>query len=125
MLEDILHIRNVKHAVDRVISNGGASGIDVMQIDNLRDYLNTNWKTLRSDILSGTYLPQAVRKVEIPKASGGKRTLGIPTVIDRVIQQSISQWLGLKCEGDFLTITATASVRIVMLIRPSVKRKSI
>ena len=101
MLEEILHIRNVKHAVDRVISNGGASGIDGMQIDNLRDYLNTNWKTLRSDILSGTYRPQAVRKVEIPKASGGKRTLGIPTVIDRVIQQSISQWLGLKCEGDF------------------------
>lgn len=72
-----------------------------MQIDNLRDYLNTHWQSLRSDILSGTYRPQAVRKVEIPKASGGKRMLGIPTVIDRVIQQSISQWLGLKYEGDF------------------------
>jgi group II intron reverse transcriptase/maturase len=72
-----------------------------MQIDELRDYLNTHWQTLRSDLLSGTYRPQAVRKVEIPKASGGKRMLGIPTVIDRVIQQSISQWLGIKYEGDF------------------------
>ena len=71
MLEEILHILNVKHAVDRVISNGGASGVDGMQIDNLRDYLNTHWQSLRSDILSGTYRPQAVRKVEIPKASGG------------------------------------------------------
>lgn len=72
-----------------------------MQIDNLRDYLNTHWQSLRSDILSGTYRPQAVRKVEIPKASGGKRMLGIPTVIDRVIQQSISQWLDVKYESDF------------------------
>src|SRR5690606_34587492 len=89
MLEEILHIRNVKHAVDRVISNGGVSGVDGMQIDNLRDYLNTHWQSLRSDILSGTYRPQAVRKVEIPNASGVKRMLGIPTVIDRDIQQSI------------------------------------
>ena len=101
MLEEILHIRNVQHAVKRVISNGGASGVDGMQIDELRDYLNTHWQTLRSDLLCGTYRPQAVRKVEIPKASGGKRMLGIPTVIDRVIQQSISQWLGQKHEGDF------------------------
>lgn len=101
MLEEILHIRNVQHAVKRVISNGGASGVDGMQIDELRDYLNTQWQTLRTDILSGTYRPHAVRKVEIPKASGGKRMLGIPTVIDRVIQQSISQWLGVKYEGDF------------------------
>ena len=101
MLEELLHIRNVKHAVQRVISKGGASGVDGMQIDELRDYLNTHWQTLRSDILSGTYRPQAVRKVAIPKASGGKRLLGIPTVIDRVIQQSISQWLGVKYEGDF------------------------
>ncbi len=50
MLEEILHIRNVKHAVDRVISNGGASGVDGMQIDNLRDYLNTHWQSLRSDV---------------------------------------------------------------------------
>lgn len=101
MLEEILHIRNVQHAVRRVISNGGASGVDGMQIDKLRDYLNTHWQTLRSDLLCGTYRPQAVRKVEIPKASGGKRMLGIPTVIDRVIQQSISQWLNVKYEDDF------------------------
>ena len=101
MLEEILHIRNVQHAVKRVITNGGASGVDGMQIDALRDYLNIHWQTLRSDILSGSYRPQAVRKVEIPKAGGGTRMLGIPTVIDRVIQQSLSQWPGQKYEGDF------------------------
>lgn len=101
MLEEILHIRNVRRAVDRVITNGGASGIDGMQIDELRDYLSTHWQTLRSDILLGSYRPQAVRKVEIPKAGGGKRMLGIPTVIDRVIQQSISQFLVRKYDADF------------------------
>lgn len=101
MLEEILHIRNVQHAVKRVISNGGASGVDGMQIDEFRDYLNQHWSNLRSIILSGSYRPDAVRKVEIPKAGGGKRMLGIPTVIDRVLQQSISQWLEWKFEGDF------------------------
>ena len=102
MLEEILHIQNVRHAVQRVISNGGASGVDGMQTDKLRDYLNTHWQTLRIGIFSpGTYHPQSVRKVEVPKASGGEPMLDIPTVIDRVIQQSISQWLGVKYEGDF------------------------
>ena len=102
MLEEILHLSKMSDTlVQRVMSKGGASGVDGMQIDKLRDYLNTHWQTLRSDILSGTYHPQSVRKVEVPKASGGKRMLGIPTVIDRVIQQSISQWLGVKYEGDF------------------------
>ena len=83
MLEEILHIRNVQHAVKRVITNGGASGVDGMQIDELRYYLNTHWQTLRAIILSGTYRPQAVRKVEIPKASGGKRMLGIPVLFSK------------------------------------------
>ncbi|WP_211480914.1 hypothetical protein [Arcticibacter eurypsychrophilus] len=72
-----------------------------MQTDELRDYLNANWQTLRADILTGHYHPQAVRKVEIPKAGGGKRMLGIPTVIDRLLQQAISQWLNPKYEGAF------------------------
>lgn len=101
MLEEILDIRNVQRAFRRVTANKGAGGIDGMQTDKLRDYLNTNWQTLRTKILEGSYQPQAVRKVEIPKAGGGLRMLGIPTVIDRLLQQAISQWLSPKYEGDF------------------------
>lgn len=101
MLEEILDIRNVQRAFRQVTANKGAGGIDGMQTDELRDYLNTNWQTLRTKILEGSYHPQAVRKVEIPKAGGGMRMLGIPTVIDRLLQQAISQWLSPKYEGDF------------------------
>lgn len=73
MLEEILDIRNVQRAFRRVTANKGAGGIDGMQTDKLPDYLNTNWQTLRTKILEGSYQPQAVRKVEIPKAGGGLR----------------------------------------------------
>jgi RNA-directed DNA polymerase len=101
MLEEILDIRNVQRAFGQVTANKGAGGIDGMQTDELRDYLNSNWQALRSDILNGVYRPSSVRKVEIPKTGGGVRMLGIPTVIDRLIQQSIYQWLSLKFEGGF------------------------
>ena len=101
MLEEIVDIRNVQKAFKRVTANKGAGGIDGMQTDELRDYLNTNWQTLRTTILEGNYHPQAVKKVEIPKSGGGVRMLGIPTVIDRLLQQAISQWLNPKYEGCF------------------------
>lgn len=75
MLEEILDIRNVQKAFKQVTANKGAGGIDGMQTDELRDYLNANWQTLRADILKGSYTPQAVRKVEIPKPQGGTRML--------------------------------------------------
>lgn len=103
MLEEVLDIRNVQRAFRQVTANKGAGGIDGMQTDELRDYLNTHWQTWRAKILEGSYHPQAVRKVEIPKAGGGVRMLGIPTVIDRLLQQAISQWLSPKYEGDFST----------------------
>jgi Retron-type reverse transcriptase len=85
-----------------VTANKGASGIDGMQTDELRDYLNTNWQTLRSNILTGNYKPQAVRKVEIPKAGGnGLRMIGIPTVVDRLLGQAIAQWLSPSYEPSF------------------------
>ncbi|WP_315822505.1 hypothetical protein [Paraflavitalea speifideaquila] len=71
MLEEILDIRNVQKAFKQVTANKGAGGIDGMQTDELRDYLNTNWQTLRTSILEGTYRPQAVKKVEIDKENGG------------------------------------------------------
>ena len=101
MLEEILDIRNVQKAFKQVTANKGAGGIDGMQTDELRDYLNANWQTLRKDILEGNYRPQAVRKVEIPKPQGGTRTLGIPTVTDRLLQQAIAQRLSLKYEEEF------------------------
>jgi len=101
MLEEILDIRNVEKAFKQVTANKGAGGIDGMQTDELRDYLNANWQTLRMNILEGNYKSQPVKKVEIPKAQGGTRMLGIPTVIDRLLQQGIAQWLSPKYEGEF------------------------
>ncbi len=76
MLEEILDIRNVQKAFKQVTANKGAGGIDGMQTDELRDYLNANWQTLRKEILEGNYKPQPVCKVEIPKPQGGTRMLG-------------------------------------------------
>lgn len=101
MLEEILDIRNVQKAFRQVTANGGSGGIDGMQTDELRLYLNNHWQTLRALILEGNYHPQPVRKVEIPKSDGRMRMLGIPTVIDRLIGQSISQWLSVKYEEKF------------------------
>lgn len=101
MLEEILDIRNVQKAFKQVTANKGAGGIDGMQTDELRDYLNANWQTLRADILKGNYKPQAVRKVEIPKQQGGTRMLGIPTVRERLLQQAIAQWLSPRNEERF------------------------
>jgi RNA-directed DNA polymerase len=93
MLEQILSRWNIDKALEQVMRNKGAGGIDGMQTDELRDYLNTNWQSLRAKIMGGSYKPSAVRKVEIPKPQGGVRMLGIPTVLDRLLQQAISQWL--------------------------------
>lgn len=101
MLEEILDIRNVQKAFKQVTANKGAGGVDGMQTDELRDYLNTNWQALRKSILEGNYKPQPVRKVEIPKPQGGVRMLGIPTVTDRLLQQAIAQWLSPKYEEEF------------------------
>jgi len=101
MLEEILDMRNVQKAFKQVTANKGAGGIDGMQTDELRDYLNANWQTLRNSILEGNYCPQAVRKVEISKEQGGTRMLGIPTVTDRLLQQAIAQWLSPKWEEEF------------------------
>jgi len=101
MLEEILDRRNMEKAVTRVISNNGSGGIDGMQTDKLRDYLNTHYQILRSSILSGTYKPSPVKKVEIRKEQGGTRMLGIPTVLDRLVQQSIAQCLSPKYEEQF------------------------
>jgi RNA-directed DNA polymerase len=105
MLEEILDYRNVQKALKQVISNQGAAGIDGMQTGELREYVEVNWSSLKQSILEGSYRPGPVRKVEIPKADGGKRTLGIPTVLDRLWQQAISQWMAPMYEAEFSAIS--------------------
>ena len=101
MLETIMERRNLEKALLQVERNKGVGGVDGMQTDALRDYLSTNYLQLRQEVISGNYTPSPVRKVEIPKPQGGVRMLGIPTVIDRVLQQAIGQWLGQFYEPNF------------------------
>ena len=105
MLEEILQSQNVYKALEQVERNKGAGGVDSMQTDELRQYVSAHWHQLKEDILKGNYYPSPVRKVEIPKAGGGKRMLGIPTVTDRFLQQAISQWLSPKYESEFSEIS--------------------
>lgn len=91
LFEVIVSNGNMLNAFEKVRSNKGSHGVDGMKVDELRTYLKTNWSTIKQTLLEGTYEPQPVRRVEIPKADGGVRLLGIPTVLDRLIQQSIAQ----------------------------------
>ena len=101
LLEEVLRRENLRQAYHRVRSNGGAPGVDGMTVQALPAYLQQEWPRIREQLLSGTYQPQPVRKVEIPKPSGGTRTLGIPTVLDRLIQQAILQVLQPRFEPCF------------------------
>jgi RNA-directed DNA polymerase len=88
-------------AYQRVMHNKGAAGVDGMSVDALKAYLQTYWQGHKADLLAGDYRPQAVLKVSIPKAGGGQRELGIPTVLDRLIQQAIHQVLSPVFEAQF------------------------
>lgn len=101
LIEQILDKNNVRTALERVISNNGAAGIDGMKVEDLRDYMNANWMSIKQSILERSYKPAPVRRVEIPKPNGGVRKLGIPTVVDRTLQQSIVQILTPIFEAEF------------------------
>ena len=101
MLERILESENVKRAWRRVRQNHGAPGVDGMTIEDFPTYARAHWKEVRQALIDGKYRPSAVRRVEIPKPSGGKRKLGIPTVIDRVIQQAVAQILSPIFDPEF------------------------
>ena len=93
LLEDILSRDNMMLAYKKVKANKGASGIDGVTIDEIDEYLKVNWVEIRENIRKRKYQPQPVRRVEIPKPNGGVRNLGIPNVIDRIIEQAITQVL--------------------------------
>lgn len=93
LMEQILSRENLIRALNRVVRNKGSHGVDEMPVQNLRAHVIEHWDTMKRELLAGTYQPQPVRRVEIPKPDGGVRLLGIPTVIDRFIQQAIAQVL--------------------------------
>lgn len=93
LMEQVCERRNMKKALARVRSNAGASGVDGMTVTELPEYLREHWPSLKTQLLEGAYRPQPVRRVEIPKPGGGKRMLGIPTALDRLIQQAVLQVL--------------------------------
>lgn len=101
MLEEILSGANMRAALGRVKSNRGRHGIDGMTVDELPKYLVSAWPFIRQELLEGTYVPKPVRRVEIPKPDGGTRMLGIPTVLDRMIQQAVAQILSPVFEEQF------------------------
>jgi len=100
-MEAVVERENLKKALAQVKRNKGAPGIDGMTVEALDPYLKEHWLTLRAQLLEGTYKPQPVQRVEIPKASGGVRPLGIPTVLDRFIQQAVMQALQADWDGTF------------------------
>jgi len=93
LMEEVCERENVSKALRRVISNQGGPGIDGMTVDKLRDYLLEHWPSIREQLIAGKYKPSAVKRVTIPKPDGGERKLGIPTALDRFIQQAILQVL--------------------------------
>lgn len=101
LIEMILSSENVIKAQFRVTSNKGGAGIDGMHVNELDEYMHNNWECIKESILARKYKPAPVRRVEIPKPHGGVRKLGIPTVLDRTIQQAIVQVLSPIFENEF------------------------
>ena len=100
-MERICHRENLWQALKRVKKNGGSPGIDGMTVDELPGYLKQHWLEIREHLLSGTYQPRPVRRVELPKPDGGVRKLGVPTVLDRMIQQAVMQVLQGSWDNTF------------------------
>jgi RNA-directed DNA polymerase len=100
-MEEVCERENLKAALRRVKANQGSPGVDGMTVIGIKDYLKQHWPAIREQLLSGTYEPKPVRRVEIPKPDGGVRKLGIPTVLDRFIQQAVMQVLQRRWDRTF------------------------
>ena len=101
LMEEVCERENCKQALARVKANKGSPGVDGMTVEELPGYLKEHWPTIREQLLSGTYKPQPVKRVEIPKPDGGVRKLGIPTVLDRFVQQAVMQVLQRRWDRTF------------------------
>jgi RNA-directed DNA polymerase len=94
LMEEVVESKNLIKAYRRVVRNKGAAGVDEMTVEELKPYLKTEWPKIKEQLVQDRYKPQPVRRVEIPKPGGkGVRLLGIPTVVDRLIQQALLQVL--------------------------------
>jgi group II intron reverse transcriptase/maturase len=100
-MEEVVARANVRRALERVKDNRGSPGVDGMTVLDLPQHLRTHWESIREQLLAGTYQPQPVKRQEIPKTGGGVRQLGIPTVLDRFIQQAILQVLQPRFDPTF------------------------
>ena len=101
LMEEICERGNLKQALQQVKANKGSAGVDGMTVGGITDYLKQHWPMIREQLLNGTYEPKPVRRVEIPKPDGGVRKLGIPTVLDRFIQQAVMQVLQRRWDRTF------------------------
>jgi len=101
MMERVVERDNLRSALNQVSRNKGGPGIDGLTVERLPDYLKRNWPTLRTQLLNGTYRPAPVKRVLIPKSDGGVRSLGVPTVVDRFIQQALLQVLQREWDQSF------------------------
>ncbi len=101
LMEEVCQRKNLEMALKRVQANKGSPGVDGMTVQKLPGYLRKHWPTIREQLMSGTYQPQPVKRVEIPKPDGGVRKLGIPTVLDRFIQQAVMQVLQGRWDRTF------------------------
>ena len=100
-MEEVCDRENLVRAWKRVRQNKGGPGVDGMTIDDAKDYLREHWPSIRSQLLAGTYQPQPVKRVETPKPDGGVRKLGVPCVVDRLIQQALLQVLQKRWDPTF------------------------
>lgn len=101
LMDTVCERGNLKLAYDRVVKNKGAAGVDGIGIAAFKDHLKQHWPTIKAKLLAGEYIPASVRRVDIPKPQGGVRTLGIPTLTDRMIQQALHQVLSPIFEAEF------------------------
>jgi RNA-directed DNA polymerase len=101
LMEEVCERENLKEALRRVKANKGSAGIDGVTVGGIVDYLKQHWPAIREQLLNGSYKPKPVRRVEIPKSDGGVRKLGIPTVLDRFIQQAVMQVLQRQWDRTF------------------------
>src|SRR5262245_65960414 len=101
LMEEVGERENLVRAWQRVRDNKGAPGVDGMTIDDAKGFLREHWPDIRSQLLAGTYEPQPVKRVEIPKPGGGVRKLGVPGVVDRLIQQALLQVLQKRWDPTF------------------------
>src|SRR5574344_1126321 len=101
LIEQVINRQNMMRAFKQVRQNRGSAGVDGMSVKELYDYLTKNRESIEQSLLNGTYLPQPILGVEIPKSNGKVRLLGVPTVVDRMLQQAVGQVLGNRFEMDF------------------------